>query len=317
MFLVEGYIRVPCQRIYLVRVKLVLRLILAAIFAFIAVIFSELIPPLEGINPFVLRIFVTSISAFLGFIVFPDIATGATKLTITLFNLTINRLSSEILNQILHLPRHHRSVLEPTPQVGGISLQRPLILDTSSIIDGRILEVAKTGFINGLILIPNFILLELQHVADSADNLKRQRGRRGFDIVSDLKKVHGVKVEIWEKEAGGKSVDEKLLKLAKSLHGKVVTVDFNLNRLSEAHGVAVLNVNDLANAIKIQALPGETLEIKIVHVGKDPKQGVGYLEDGTMIVVEDGASFLGESIKVEVSRVLQGSAGKMIFGKKA
>ena len=297
-------------------VKLVLRLILAAIFAVVAVIFSELIPPIEGTNPLVARIFVTVVAALLGFIFFPDIATKATKVTIYTFNIVVNRLSSEILNQLLRFPRHTRNIFEPAPQVGGVSIQRPLILDTSAIIDGRVLDIAKTGFISGLVLLPNFVLLELQHVSDSSDNLKRQRGRRGFDIISDLKKVHGIKVEIWEKEAGGKSVDEKLLKLAKSLHGKVFTTDFNLNKLAEAHGVSVLNVNELSNAIKTQALPGEGLEIKIVHVGKDAKQGVGYLDDGTMVVVEDGAGFLGNTLNVEVSRVLQGSAGRIIFGKK-
>ena len=298
-------------------VKLVLRLVLAAIFAIVAVIFSELIPPIEGTNPLVARIFVTTVAATLGFIVFPDIATNVTKFTIYLFNISVNRLSSEILNQLLHFPRHTRNIFEPAPQVGGVSIQRPLILDTSAIIDGRILDIAKTGFISGLILIPNFVLLELQQVSDSSDNLKRQRGRRGFDIVSELKKSSGIKVEVWEKDAGGKSVDEKLLKIAKSLHGKVVTTDFNLNKLAEAHGVNVLNVNDLSNAIKTQALPGEAMEIKIVHVGKDAKQGVGYLEDGTMVIVENGANFLGDTVKVEVARVLQGSAGRIIFGKKS
>ena len=280
-------------------VKLILRLILATIFAIVAVIFSELIPPFEGINPLTARILVTSIAAFLGFLIFPDIATNISRVTLRIFNLVVSRVSSEILTQLLRLPKPTRNIFEPTPQVGGISLQKPLILDTSAIIDGRILEVARTGFISGLVLIPNFILLELQQVSDSADNLKRARGRRGFEIVSELKKTQGIKIEVWEKESGGKSADEKLLKLAKSLHGRVVTTDFNLNRLSEAHGVPVLNVNDLANAIKTQALPGESLDLKIVHVGKDPTQGVGYLDDGTMIVIEDGAKFLGEMIKVE------------------
>lgn len=304
------------QRIYLVPVKLVLRIILAITFAVVAVIFSQLIPPFEGTNPFTVKILVTTVAALLGFLFFPDISTNVTRLTIYLFNMSVNRVSSEILNQILRLPRH-RNIFEPSPQVGGVSIQRPLILDTSAIIDGRILDIAKTGFISGLVLIPNFILLELQQVSDSADNLKRQRGRRGFDIISELKKVHGVKIEVWEKDAGGKSVDERLLKLAKSLHGKVFTTDFNLNKLAEAHGVSVLNVNELSNAIKTQALPGETLKIKVFHVGKDARQGVGYLEDGTMVVVEDGVESLGRTIEVEVSRVLQGSAGRIIFGKKS
>ncbi|TSC66721.1 MAG: Uncharacterized protein CEO21_88 [Microgenomates group bacterium Gr01-1014_80] len=295
----------------------VLRLIVAIVFAIVAVIFSELIPPLEGINPFTLKILVTIAAALLGFLVFPDLAARITRMTIYLFNFSVNRITSEMLNQILRLPRHNRSAFEPAPQVGGISLQRPLILDTSAIIDGRILDIARTGFINGLALIPNFILLELQQVSDSSDNLKRARGRRGFEVISELKKIRGLKVEIWERDSGGKAVDEKLVKLAKSLHGKIVTTDFNLNKLAGAHGVLVLNVNDLSNAVKTAAVPGETLELKIVHIGKDPKQGVGYLEDGTMIVVEDGGEDLGGNLKVEVSRVLQGSAGRMIFARKA
>ena len=294
----------------------VLRLVVAIVFAVVAVIFSELIPPLEGINPFAIKILVTIAAALLGFLVFPDLAARFTRITIYLFNLSVNRITSEMLNAILRLPRHNRSAFEPAPQVGGISLQRPLILDTSAIIDGRILDIGKAGFINGLVLIPNFILLEMQQVSDSSDNLKRARGRRGFEIISELKQVHGLKVEIWERDPGGKAVDEKLVKLAKSLHGKVVTVDFNLNKLAGAHGVTVLNVNDLANALKTVTIPGESLELKIIHIGKDPKQGVGYLDDGTMIVVEDGGEDLGRNLKVAVSRVLQGSAGRMIFARK-
>jgi uncharacterized protein YacL len=299
-----------------VPLRFVLRFVMAAIFAVVAVIFSELVPPLEGVNPNIARTLITISAAIVGFIVFPDFASWITYTTLSLFNTAVNRVSSEVMSQILRLPRQGHLLGNPTPAVGGISLSKPLILDTSAIIDGRILEIAQTGFVNGLILVPNFVLLELQQVADSADNLKRARGRRGFEIIAELKKIRELKIEIWDKEAGGKAVDEKLLKLAKNLNGKVITTDFNLNRLSQAHGVAVLNVNDLANAVKTPALPGESLGLKIVHVGKDPKQGVGYLPDGTMIVVEDGAGFIGETIKVEVSRALQGSAGRMIFAKK-
>ncbi len=297
-------------------IKIVLRLVVAIVFAIVAVIFSELIPPLNGANSLLVRFLVTVVAALLGFLVFPDLATRISRLTIHLFNLSVNRITSEMLTQILRLPRHNRGAFEPTPHLGGISLQRPLIMDTSAIIDGRILDIAKAGFVNGLVLIPNFILLELQQVSDSSDNLKRARGRRGFEIIADLKKVSGIKVEVWDKDSGGKAVDEKLVKLAKSLHGKIITTDFNLNKMAGAHGVAVLNVNDLANAIKTPTIPGESLELKIVHIGKDPKQGVGYLDDGTMIVVEDGANSLGQNIEIEVSRVLQGSAGRMIFAKK-
>jgi uncharacterized protein YacL len=299
-----------------VPIKVILRLILAAVFAIVVVIFTELLPSIEGLNSNLFRALLTVLAALVGFLVFPELATNITKVTISVFNLMISRVSSEILSQLMRLPRQsHFPFMTPTPQIGGISLQRPLILDTSAIIDGRILDIAQTGFVNGLLLVPNFILLELQQVADSSDSLKRARGRRGFEIIAELKKIKGLKVEIWERQAGGKAVDDRLLHLAKSLNGKIITTDFNLNRLSQAHGVNVLNVNDLANAVKTPALPGEDLNIKIVHVGKDSTQGVGYLPDGTMVVVEEGAEKIGQTTKVEVSRAIQGSAGRMIFSK--
>lgn len=301
--------------------KIILRFILAISFAVVAVIFSELIPPINGVNPFIVKTLFTILAALLGFVIFPDVAGYLTKLTISLFNLTVVRISSEILNQLLRLPKHHPLASTPifsgqTSQIGNVTLTKPLLLDTSAIIDGRILDIGRTGFLNGILLIPSFVLLELQQVADSSDGLKRARGRRGFEVIESLKKTPGIKIEVWDKDSGGKSVDEKLLKLAKSLHGKIITTDFNLNRLSVAHGVVVLNVNELSNAVKTVSLPGETMSIKIIHIGKDSAQGVGYLADGTMVVVEDGAPFLGKEIKAEVSRVLQGSAGRMIFARK-
>ena len=294
-------------------IKLVLRLIFAIIFATIAIIYSELIPPIEGTPLLVLRVFITILAALVGFLVFPDIASKITDIAISSFNFMVNRLASEVFNRILNLSRgsfHFGGTVSNQPQT-----MRPLILDTSAIIDGRVLDIAKTGFLSGQILLPNFILLELQQVADSSDSLKRARGRRGFEIIDELKKVKGLKVEVWDREVAGKAVDEKLLRLGKSLNGKIITTDFNLNTLSRAHEVHVLNVNDLSNAVKTVSIPGEELELLIVHVGKNPKQGVGYLPDGTMIVVEDGVESLGKTIKAEVTRVLQGSAGRMIFSK--
>ena len=195
-------------------------------------------------------------------------------------------------------------------------MNQPLILDTSAIIDGRILDIAKTGFIFGILLIPSFVLTELQQVADSSDYLKRSRGRRGFEILEELKKVKGLRTEVWDKDIMAKTVDDKLLKLAKSLNGRIITTDFNLNRVASVSGVNVLNINDLANSVKTVAIPGEHLKVKVIHLGKDPKQGVGYLPDGTMIVVEDGATLVGQDIKTEVTRILQVPAGKMIFTKR-
>lgn len=296
------------------QVKLILRLIWAFLFSAFAVLFTDLIPPIDGVNRLLLRVLLTILAGLVGFLLFPEIAARITSITVYLFNLVVRRITNEMLNQLFHLPRFNThapmgSVSTPAP------LGKPLILDTSAIIDGRVLDIAKAGFLSGVIFIPNFVLIELQQVADSADALKRGRGRRGFEVIEELKKTHGVKVEVWDKEVGAKAVDEKLLKLAKSLQGKIITTDFNLNRLSQAHGVVVLNVNDLANAVKTLAVPGECVDIKVVHVGKNPKQGVGYLEDGTMIVVENGAALMGQKVTVEISRVLQGSAGRMFFSK--
>jgi uncharacterized protein YacL len=160
------------------------------------------------------------------------------------------------------------------------------------------------------------VLTELQQVADSSDYIKRTRGRRGFEIIEEIKKIKGLRVEIWDKEPVAKTVDEKLLRLAKSLKGKIITTDYNLNRLASVTGVMVLNINDLSNALKMVAIPGETMEIKLVHIGKDPKQAVGYLADGTMVVLENGANMVGKDVEIEITKSIQGSAGRMIFGKK-
>ncbi|AIQ14701.1 PIN/TRAM domain-containing protein [Paenibacillus durus] len=190
------------------------------------------------------------------------------------------------------------------------------ILDTSVIIDGRIADICKTGFIEGTIVIPEFVLEELQHIADSSDLLKRNRGRRGLDILNKIQKELDVKVLIYEGDFEEISeVDSKLVKLAKVLHGKVVTNDFNLNKVCELQGVSVLNINDLANAVKPVVLPGEEIIVQVIKDGKEHGQGVAYLDDGTMIVVEGGREFIGSTMEVLVTSVLQTSAGRMIFAK--
>lgn len=190
------------------------------------------------------------------------------------------------------------------------------ILDTSVIIDGRIADICKTGFIEGTIVIPQFVLEELQHIADSSDLLKRNRGRRGLDILNKIQKELDVKVLIYEGDFEEISeVDSKLVKLAKLLHGKVVTNDFNLNKVCELQGVAVLNINDLANAVKPVVLPGEEIMVQVIKDGKEYGQGVAYLDDGTMIVVEGGRDYIGTITEVLVTSVLQTSAGRMIFAK--
>lgn len=302
-------------------IKLVLRLILAVVFATLAIIYSELLPPIDGANTFLLRASITILSGIVGFAIFPELAARVTTTTLHLFNLTITRISTEILNQILRVSRQTHLPQPPVLQPREGRLSNPLIVDTSAIIDGRMVDIAKTGFVNGLVLVPNFVLLELQQVADSRNGEKRARGRRGFEIVEELKQLNSssslkMKVEIWDKEIKGKDVDEKLVNLAKALNGKILTTDFNLNRLAGAHAVSVLNINDLANALKTIAIPGEKLKIKISHLGKDAHQGVGYLADGTMIVVQDGAGEVGKTIEVEVTKTLQISAGRMIFAQK-
>lgn len=196
----------------------------------------------------------------------------------------------------------------------------PKILDTSVIIDGRIADIMKTGFIEGQIVIPEFVLVELRHIADSSDALKRNRGRRGLDILNKIQNEYGV--EIYN-STGEKSLDEipevdvKLLKLAQIMNGKVVTNDFNLNKVAGIKGVDVLNINELANTLKPVVLPGEEMILSLVKEGKENNQAVAYLDDGTMIVVEDGKRFIGQTIKVIVTSVLQTSAGRMIFAKSA
>lgn len=190
------------------------------------------------------------------------------------------------------------------------------ILDTSVIIDGRIADICQTGFLEGTIVIPQFVLEELQHIADSSDALKRNRGRRGLDILNRIQKELAVKVEIYEGDFEEiQEVDSKLVKLAKIMDGIVVTNDFNLNKVCELQGVSVLNINDLANAVKPVVLPGEELSVQVIKDGKEHHQGVAYLDDGTMIVVEEGRDYIGEQIDVLVTSVLQTSAGRMIFAK--
>ncbi|MGH0854389.1 PIN/TRAM domain-containing protein [Bacillus cytotoxicus] len=191
------------------------------------------------------------------------------------------------------------------------------ILDTSVIIDGRIADICQTKFLEGTIVIPQFVLEELQHIADSSDALKRNRGRRGLDILNRIQKEMPIPVEIYEGDFEDiQEVDSKLVKLAKLTGGTVVTNDFNLNKVSELQGVTVLNINDLANAIKPVVLPGEELNVYVVKDGKEQNQGVAYLDDGTMIVVEDGKEYVGSQLEVLVTSVLQTSAGRMIFAKR-
>ncbi len=189
-----------------------------------------------------------------------------------------------------------------------------ILLDTSAIIDGRIADISQTGFVSASLIVPRFVLNELQHIADSPDSMRRNRGRRGLDMLNRLQKDTSVPIEIIDADVEGVAeVDSKLVKMARTLHCPIITNDFNLNRVAELQGVKVLNINELANAVKPVLLPGEDIEIKIMQDGKELGQGVGYLDDGTMIVVEGGRQYMNTTIEVTVTRVLQTVAGRMIF----
>jgi uncharacterized protein YacL len=192
------------------------------------------------------------------------------------------------------------------------------VLDTSVIIDGRVADVCETGFLEGTIVVPQFVLRELQQIADSSDALKRNRGKRGFDVLQRLQRVSKITVRIMDQDFPAiREVDRKLIELAKSLGGKVVTNDYNLNKIAELSGVPVLNINEVANSLKPVVLPGELMHLQVVKEGKEPGQGVAYLDDGTMVVVDHGRKLIGQMVDVTVTSVLQTTAGRMIFARLA
>jgi len=196
--------------------------------------------------------------------------------------------------------------------------RRPYILDTSVVIDGRIADVVEANIFDSRLLMPRFVITELQAIADSSDRLRRSRGRRGLDILNKLRSNPKVDLEIYDRdlpEFTGQTNDLKLVALAKHLEGKLITNDYNLNKVARLHGVGVINLNDLANALKPVFLPGEHLEVRVVKPGEEPGQGVGYLDDGTMVVIESGRDRINEVVSVVVTSVLQTSAGRMIFGR--
>jgi len=225
--------------------------------------------------------------------------------------LSFARLSLEIAKQFTHASKMFSHGVGHDESFGD-----QIIIDTSSIIDGRILDIGRTGFLCGTLLLPKFVLTELQQVADSADPVKRSRGRRGFDIVNRLKKIKGIKVKILGEDLQvGETVDEKLVNLARSFKAKLLTADFNLNRVAKIRSVQVLNINELSNSLKTLPVPGETITVKVLHKGKETDQGVGYLPDGTMVIIQDGSGLVGKEKAVEVSKILQVPSGRMVFGK--
>lgn len=199
--------------------------------------------------------------------------------------------------------------------VDGRDRLAPKLLDTSTIIDGRIADIHAAGFIEGPLLLPQFVLDELQHIADSTDPVRRNRGRKGLDVLAKLQQELGADLRIEPYQLGGIEVDARLVQLARDVGAKIITNDFNLNKVASLHGVAVLNINELAKAMKPVVLPGEAMSVLVTREGKEPGQGVGYMDDGTMIVIEGGKAMIGEVVEITVTSVLQTSAGRMIFAR--
>lgn len=205
--------------------------------------------------------------------------------------------------------------VEFAKQIKGL---KPLVLDTSVVIDGRVADVVETGVLDSQLIMPQFVIAELQGIADSSDKLRRNRGRRGLDILNRLRSNQQIELVIFDRELPefeGQSVDQRLVLLAKHLDGKVVTNDYNLNKVAKLQNVGVVNLNDIANSLKPVFLPGETIDVRLVKVGEEPTQGVGYLDDGTMVVIEGGRDHVGQNITANVTSVLQTSAGRMVFGR--
>jgi uncharacterized protein YacL len=277
----------PVQKLLAVVIGLIVGLIIAALFSFPL---SILPSPFNQILPFVAAIFLS-------------------YLFITIFWMR----EADIFNTIRgRLPSWGGDMAEGA----GLGARKPVLLDTSVIIDGRIADISHTGFIDGEMIVPRFVLGELQHIADSPDTLRRNRGRRGLDMLRRLQEESITPVQITDRDIEeAREVDDKLVLLAKRLRCPIITNDYNLNRVAELQGVRVLNINELANAVKALFLPGESLAVEIVQEGKEAGQGVGYLDDGTMVVVEDGKSHVNRAVNVIVTKVLQTAAGRMLFAR--
>ena len=284
--------QIPIEEVIAGSIGLILGLIVSAL---VAIPLAKLPPPFGPILPFIASI----IFGYLGALILVLRRDDLVKLLKSLQKERITPTQAEE-------PDASVSQLPPGPM--------PVLLDTSVIIDGRILDVAKTGFLPGPLLVPRFILSELQYIADSSDALRRARGRRGLQVLDDLQKLEYPRLEIVDLDAPEiRDVDEKLMALARRFQIGIVTNDYNLNRVAALQGVRVLNLNELANAVKAIYLPGEHLRLRIIQEGKEPDQGVGYLEDGTMVVVEHGRDLIGQEVELEVTKALQTSAGRMIF----
>jgi uncharacterized protein YacL len=278
--------RLPAQQLVAGVVGLIIGLIIAAL---LSLPLSMLPPPWSGILPGIAAV----VLGYLGTVTFSTRRRDV-------FDLFGGRLNMR------RTPRDEE----------GLTPSRKVLLDTSVIIDGRIADISEAGFITGPMVVPHFVLQELQHIADSPEPLRRNRGRRGIEILNRLQKEARVPVQITDVDVEDvEAVDEKLIALAKEMGSAIVTNDFNLNRIAELQGVVVLNINELANAVKVVFLPGEEMEVEIIQEGRELGQGVGYLDDGTMVVVEGGRRYIGDKVQTTVTKVLQTSAGRMIFAR--
>lgn len=282
--------KVPAADLLFGTVGLIIGLIVAYLIGF--AIERVQLPVITSVVPFVLSIVLGYLGFQLGF-----------------------RKRDEIVS-LFTSSKTQRKKLEDGQKQGDELMLAQKILDTSVIIDGRIVDIASTDFIEGAFIVPQFVLTELQHIADSSDTLKRTRGRRGLDVLRRLQDEYKHGVFITDRDFDDVAeVDLKLVRLAKEINGQIVTNDFNLNKVSELHQVKVLNINDLANAVKPVVIPGEKMTVLVIKDGKEHNQGLAYLDDGTMIVVEGGRHYIGRTTQVEVTSVLQTSAGRMIFAK--
>jgi uncharacterized protein YacL len=280
MYIRQKIRQLPAQELFAIIIGLIVGLVVAAL---LSPVLANLPSPFGEILPFVGAV----LFGYLGVVVM-------TMRQRDLFGLIGTRFSGE----------------------GSSMDERPVLLDTSVIIDGRIADISQTGFISGTMLVPRFVLNELQHVADSPDLLRRNRGRRGLDMLNRLKQESVVPVRITDMDVPeAREVDDKLIMLAKNLRCPIITNDYNMNRVAQLQGVMILNINELANAVKSVLLPGETIAVKVIQEGKELGQGVGYLDDGTMIVVEEGRPYIGQTIPVLVKKVLQKTEGRLVFAQ--
>ena len=280
MYIRQKIRQLPAQELFAIIIGLIVGLVVAAL---LSPVLANLPSPFGEILPFVGAV----LFGYLGVVVM-------TMRQRDLFGLIGTRFSGE----------------------GSSMDERPVLLDTSVIIDGRIADISQTGFISGTMLVPRFVLNELQHVADSPDLLRRNRGRRGLDMLNRLKQESVVPVRITDMDVPeAREGDDKLIMLAKNLRCPIITNDYNMNRVAQLQGVMILNINELANAVKSVLLPGETIAVKVIQEGKELGQGVGYLDDGTMIVVEEGRPYIGQTIPVLVKKVLQKTEGRLVFAQ--